>query len=163
MTLRTLSILLALVASGSAQSNESADAGTIWARDMIAAHNAVRARVAMPPLRWSDRLAARARDWADHLLEQQQFVHRLNSPYGENLFKISGANASPAQVVEQWASESRDYDYNSNKCRAVCGHYTQIVWRDTREVGCGVARAEDRAVWVCNYDPPGNQVGRRPW
>jgi hypothetical protein len=90
-------------------------------------------------------------------------VHRSEPIYGENLFEMRGASASPAQVVAAWASESRNYDYNSNRCRGVCGHYTQIVWKDTKEVGCGVARGGGREVWVCNYDPPGNWAGKRPY
>jgi hypothetical protein len=108
-------------------------------------------------------LAARSQDWADTLLARGQFFHRPNSTYGENLFEITGATASPAQVVGAWAAESRNYDYTSNRCSGVCGHYTQIVWRDTKEVGCAVARRRGREVWVCNYDPPGNWAGRRPY
>jgi uncharacterized protein YkwD len=132
-------------------------------RDMLAAHNAMRARVGVPPLAWSDRLAARAQQWADYLLARRLFMHHQRSTYGENLFDIAGATASPAQVVRAWASESRNYDYVSNRCSGVCGHYTQIVWGDTKEVGCAVAREGEREVWVCNYDPPGNWVGRRPY
>jgi pathogenesis-related protein 1 len=137
--------------------------GSSLSRDMLALHGAVRARVGMPPLAWSDRLAARSQDWADTLLARKQFFHRPNSTYGENLFEIKGGTASPAQVVDAWAAESRNYDYRSNQCRGVCGHYTQLVWRDTKEVGCAVARSGGREVWVCNYDPPGNWVGKRPY
>jgi pathogenesis-related protein 1 len=94
----------------------------------------------VPPLAGSDRLAAHAQDWAD-----------------------TRAAASPAQAVDAWASESQNYDYNSNGCRGVCGHYTQMVWRDTKEVGCAVAPGEGREVWACNYEPPGNWVGKRPY
>jgi pathogenesis-related protein 1 len=132
-------------------------------RDLLAAHNAVRARLGIAPLAWSNRLAERSQDWADTLLARRQFAHRPNSTYGENLFEIRGATASPQQVVGAWAGESRDYDYKSNKCRGVCGHYTQIVWRDSKEVGCGLARGGGRQVWVCDYDPPGNWVGQRPY
>jgi pathogenesis-related protein 1 len=132
-------------------------------REILALHNEVRARVGMPPLVWSNRLAARAEAWANHLLSRGEFEHRPNSPYGENLFEISGAPASPSQVIDSWASEARNYNYRSNRCRGVCGHYTQLVWRDTREVGCAVARHHDTEVWVCNYDPPGNYVGQRPF
>jgi hypothetical protein len=45
----------------------------------------------------------------------------------------------------------------------VCGHYTQIVWRNTKSVGCAVARGKGVEVWVCNYDPPGNYAGQRPY
>jgi pathogenesis-related protein 1 len=132
------------------------------ATGMLAAHNAVRSRIADPPLTWSDKLAQRAQAWADVLLTRNQFAHSKSS-YGENLFAITGASASPEQVVNNWASEARDYDHASNTCSKVCGHYTQIVWASTKEVGCAVARDSRREVWVCNYDPPGNYVGKRPY
>jgi uncharacterized protein YkwD len=141
--------------------------GASLARDMLAAHNEIRARVEVPPLRWSDRLAARAQDWANHLLQERQFYHRPHPVFGENLFEISGGRATPADVVGDWASEARDYSYRANACNGVCGHYTQVVWSSTREVGCAVARdlarETSREVWVCNYDPPGNWVGERPY
>ena len=133
------------------------------ASDMLAAHRVVRTRVGIAPLAWSDGLAARAQDWADTLLARRQFMHRPHSAYGENLFEIMGAAASPVEVVNAWAAESRNYDLSSNKCRGVCGHYTQIVWSGTRETGCAVARGGGREVWVCEYDPPGNWVGQRPY
>ncbi|MCU1339685.1 MAG: SCP-like extracellular [Bryobacterales bacterium] len=151
----TFWLLILLAGIGHAQS--------FPARDMLAAHNTVRARAGMAPLAWSDRLAAGAQNWADTLLARKQFVHRLHSAYGENLFEITGARASSAEVVAAWAAESRNYDYSSNRCRGVCGHYTQIVWGDTKEVGCAVARGGKREVWVCNYDPPGNWVDKRPY
>jgi pathogenesis-related protein 1 len=133
------------------------------ARDILTAHNEIRARVDVPPLRWSDRLAARAQDWASLLLSEQRFYHRPHTVVGENLLEITGGRASPAEVVGDWASEARDYSYRANTCRGVCGHYTQLVWTDTREVGCAVARDAGREVWVCNYEPPGNWVGERPY
>ena len=155
----TFGLLILLAGSGAAQSQRASS----LAREMLAAHNDVRARVGTSPLAWSDRLAARSQDWADTLLARKQFVHRPKSTYGENLFEITGTAASSAQVVNAWAAESRNYDYNSNRCRGVCGHYTQIVWSKTKEVGCAVARGTGREVWVCNYDPPGNWVGKRPY
>jgi pathogenesis-related protein 1 len=161
-------LLIVLAGTGSAQWRHfgkglPAPAPSSLSRDMLAVHNAVRARVGMASLVWSDRLAARSQDWADTLLARKQFIHRPNSSYGENLFEITGATAVPEQVVNAWAAESRNYDYISNRCSGVCGHYTQIVWGETKEVGCAVARGGGREVWACNYDPPGNRVGRRPY
>ena len=164
----TLWLLIIFAGTGNAQwrrldEGRPAASPSSLSRDMLALHNAVRTRVGVDPLVWSARLAARSRDWAETLLASKQFVHRPNSNYGENLFEITGATASAAQVVNAWAAESRHYDYKSNRCRGVCGHYTQIVWSDTKEVGCAVARVAGREVWVCNYDPPGNWVGQRPY
>jgi pathogenesis-related protein 1 len=133
------------------------------AREMLAVHNALRARAGVAPLAWSERLAAHSQEWADTLWARRQFFHRPNSAYGENLFEMTGATASSVQVVNAWAAESRNYDYSSNRCRGVCGHYTQIVWGGTKDVGCAVARGGGRDVWVCNYDPPGNWIGKRPY
>jgi hypothetical protein len=104
-----------------------------------------------------------AQNWADSLLARKEFVHRPDSKYGENLFDVTGASATPRQVVEGWAAEARNYDYQSNQCSGVCGHYTQIVWGATKEVGCAVARGGGREVWVCEYDPPRNWEGKRPY
>jgi len=141
----------------------SAGAESRFAREIVSAHNEIRAQVGVPPLVWSDRLEEIAEDWAKTLLSRREFSHRPNGKLGENLFAITGARSSTAEVIRVWANESRDYDYRSNRCRNVCGHYTQIVWSDTKKVGCAVARDNRREIWVCNYDPPGNWVGHRPY
>jgi pathogenesis-related protein 1 len=151
--------LLAPVAGGSPQASRAPD----WADEILQAHNSIRTRLNLRPLLWSDKIAAAAQQWAEVLLARNQFAHRPNSAYGENLFQMVGAAASPTRVVNEWAAEARNYDYASNRCKGVCGHYTQIIWRDSKEVGCGVAREGRREIWVCEYNPPGNWVGRKPY
>jgi pathogenesis-related protein 1 len=133
------------------------------AQEIMTAHNSVRARLRLPPLSWSDELAQYARKWANTLIARDEFSHSGSSRYGENLFDITGAFATADDVVSAWASEAKNYNYRSNTCSGRCGHYTQIVWRDTKLLGCGVARNRTREVWVCNYEPPGNIVGERPY
>jgi len=134
-----------------------------FAHDMLAAHNAVRSRAGVPRLVWSERLAKAAGQWGDMLVRRNQFAHNPKTPYGENIFEIVGAPASPAEIVSDWGSEEQDYNYGANSCRAVCGHYTQIVWRNTREVGCAIVHRGNREICVCEYDPPGNFIGQRPY
>jgi uncharacterized protein YkwD len=165
---RAIWLVIVLAGTGSGQWRRFGDgqrsiASAPLSREMLAAHNEVRARIGVAPLSWSEKLAALAQEWADSLVARRQFVHRPKSGYGENLFEITGASLSAVQVVNAWASESRSYDYATNNCRGVCGHYTQIVWRDTKEVGCAVGRGAGREVWVCNYAPPGNWSGKRPY
>jgi pathogenesis-related protein 1 len=132
-------------------------------KQMLEAHNRIRRSHGVEPLAWSDALAGYAKSWANRLASEGRLHHHPNPKYGENLYLISGGEASPAEVVDSWASESKDYDYKSNSCRSRCGHYTQIVWRDSKEVGCGVGRSGNTEVWVCEYNPPGNVVGERPY
>ena len=152
-----LIVAAALTSFAAAQSTNS--------REMVAAHNLVRSGVGVPPLEWSEQLAGVAQQWANELTASGKFAHRPKGRYGENLFETRGARANPTDAVAAWAGEAKDYDVTRNACRngSACGHYTQLVWRNTTKVGCGVARRGSREVWVCNYDPPGNWVGERPY
>jgi uncharacterized protein YkwD len=133
--------------------------------EIVTAHNSVRNKLGVPPLAWSDELAQVAQNWANRLVSSGAFEHSNTRSYGENIFEVSGSgfSSSPSEVVGAWAAESASYQYQTNSCSGVCGHYTQVVWRETKSVGCGVARDDKREVWVCNYAPFGNVVGEKPY
>jgi len=150
--------------------------------EVLAAHNTVRQRVAaaesqrlggtvvIPDLTWNSDLAAFAQDWADQQAAQLQQglqpEHRPNNAYGENMYwswSTPGLpDQSPTAAVTWWASEQQYYNYDTNTCvdGQVCGHYTQLVWSTTTQVGCGQSTwAQDGnnyVFWVCNYAPAGN-------
>lgn len=134
-------------------------------QQMLEAHNQWRKRYKVPALTWSPQLASYAQDWANKLLKEGKFEHRKNSRYGENLTWASGQQLSPEQVVNMWGDEVKNYTYATNRCKPgkMCGHYTQVVWRNTKQVGCGVARSNGKEIWVCNYNPPGNYIGQKPY
>lgn len=134
-------------------------------KGMIAAHNYWRNQVHVPPLTWSPQLAQVAQQWANQLQSYGCGMQHSNQNYGENLASSTNAPLSPQEVVGMWAEERVSYDRNSNSCRAgdVCGHYTQLVWRETRELGCGMAACGSTQVWVCNYSPAGNYTGQAPF
>ncbi len=144
------------------------DAQTVDPEEILAAHNKWRGAVGVEGLVWSPELAALAQDWADQNMRANtcfDAAHRQGSQYGENLAMSQPAETATA-AIDGWGRESQSYDYDTNSCApgAVCGHYTQVVWRATREVGCGVATCADgSAVWVCNYNPGGNYTGERPY
>jgi uncharacterized protein YkwD len=133
-----------------------------FAREMLNAHNDIRIGVGLPPLQWSGDLAVYSKKWASSLIAGNRTVHNRNSPYGENIL-ATGLGSVPATVVTEWASESRNYTYITNTCKGDCGHYTQLVWRHTRKVGCAMAKDDSREIWVCSYDPAGNYRGEWPY
>ncbi|WP_437606914.1 CAP domain-containing protein [Sorangium sp. So ce834] len=172
-----LSLVLALTAACSGSSDDEGTAGQAAGepREMAgitAAHNTARATVdppaddPLPRLTWSPEIAAAAQAYADGCV----FGHSKSS-YGENLYATSGAAVSPEEVVAAWVDEAANYDLASNSCSSTCGHYTQVVWADSVRLGCGVADCSGDSpfgggswqLWVCNYDPPGNFVGERPY
>lgn len=141
----------------------AANGSHAMAKAMVSAHNLYRSRVGTPPLAWSEKLAARAEAWAIKLIDTGMYAPHRDGLFGENLFEIVGGHENPYQVVSAWASEAANYNHKTNSCTARCGHYTQVVWRSTKFVGCGVARNAAREVWVCDYAPHGNIVGEWPY
>ena len=136
------------------------------ATEALRAHNQVRAQDGQRPLVWSKDLEQISQQWADKLASSCQLNHRQGQlPFGENLFYYS-QNASVGQAVSAWASEKKFYNYQQNKCQAgkQCGHYTQIVWKGTTDLGCGYKSCSNGSqIWVCNYFPAGNFNGARPF
>lgn len=145
------------------------------------AHNAVRRFVGVPELSWSTTLAASSQTWANHLAESLDcgLQHDPDNDYGENLYSAMSTGAlsvTPQDVVGGWSCEREDWDNDAMTCNGIsgfgqsprsCGHYTQVVWDDTTQVGCAIATCTlssyNAMVWVCRYSPPGNWVGERPY
>jgi pathogenesis-related protein 1 len=138
---------------------------------MVHAHNAWRTRAGVRSLRWAADLAAQAQNRALELARQGCALEHgvLPDDVGENLYRASALESdsgrrsfyalSPAHVVDAWGAESADYSPASDTCTPgrQCGHYTQIVWPSTEEVGCGMAVCPSLGqVWVCRYRPRGN-------
>ena len=147
--------------------------GTVM-KGIVAAHNAARAAVSpapatpIPQVQWSEDDAAVARAYAAKCV----FAHNAQrGQRGENIFAAGGSGRTPESVVQNWASESKNYDYAGNRCSGVCGHYTQVVWRESVKLGCAAQKCTANSpfgggpweLWVCDYSPPGNFGGRRPY
>lgn len=138
--------------------------GDSFEDDILSAHNKYRSEVDVPPLSWSDNLAAGAQEGADYLAKEDRFEHS-RSGKGENLFLGTAGFFSYTRMVDLWASEKEHFhpgifpDISIDG--EVVGHYTQIVWRNTEQLGCGGATGSDGFYrLVCRYDPPGNYYGQ---
>jgi len=83
-------------------------------------------------------------------------------PYGENLAWHSRSSQSCASLVKLWYDEVEMYDFKSAGFSFSTGHFTQLVWKATKRLGCAKAigaGSRGGVYLVCNYDPPGNFVG----
>jgi len=128
--------------------------------DLVAAHDKVRKEVKIGPLTWDCRLADMAQEWAN----KGKFAHREFAMEGENLFVSSNGAEPVSTVIAQWFRE-KDYWNNATLVclpGKFCTHYTQMVWKKTTHVGCGINRnapGKWKVLVVCNYSPAGNDGG----
>jgi hypothetical protein len=139
---------------------------------LLAAHNAERAAIGVPPLQWNQQLAADARVWADEMAATGRFEHSpdeaTEEPQGENLWAGTPRAFSPEAMVHLWVAEKGDYRPgifpNNSRSGDVehVGHYTQLIWRKSRQVGCATAVGRDEEFLVCRYSDAGNVYGERP-
>nr|Q2L6Z1.1 RecName: Full=Venom allergen 5; AltName: Full=Antigen 5; AltName: Full=Cysteine-rich venom protein; Short=CRVP; Flags: Precursor [Vespula maculifrons]ABC73068.1 venom allergen 5 [Vespula maculifrons] len=153
-------------------------------QDILKEHNDFRQKVArgletrgnpgpQPPAKnmknlvWNDELAYVAQVWAN----QCQYGHdtcRDVAKYqvGQNV-ALTGSTAAkyenPVNLVKMWENEVKDYNpkkkFSENNFIKI-GHYTQMVWANTKEIGCGSMKYTENK-WhyhylVCNYGPSGN-------
>lgn len=138
----------------------------------VKAHNDLRAKVRVPPLRWNPDLAKYSHYWATQLLNDCNYRNHSHGKYGENIFWSLYKEFSPADVVSKWFSEQIHFDHKLNMCKCQpetdaceCGHYLNIIWKATQSVGCSdtlYCHEEKGVIVVCEYDPPGNYKGLDP-
>lgn len=140
------------------------------ARQMVSFHNQVRREVGVGNVTWSPEIAKFAQQWADHLANTGKFEHRPQSQqkYGENLAGGSGGGYTIMTGLENWYGEKKLYrpagaPFSMQLMPA--GHYTQMVWRGSTQIGAGkaVCKTGQYRGWtilVCNYSPRGNMIGQ---
>ncbi|NXH48561.1 PI16 inhibitor, partial [Dicaeum eximium] len=137
-------------------------------------HNKYRSQVsppakAMMKMTWDKELEALAQSYAEKCIWDH---NKERGRRGENLFAMA-PTLELEFAVEDWNGEEKFYNLTTSTCVAgqMCGHYTQVVWSNTHQIGCGAhfcekidgIETENMHLLVCNYYPPGNVKGKKPY
>ncbi|NWT37562.1 CRIS2 protein, partial [Chroicocephalus maculipennis] len=132
-------------------------------------HNALRRGVKptasnMLKMEWSSPAAKNAQNWANQctLSHSPANMRKTTVVCGENLF-MSTAPFSWPDAIQAWYDEEKDFAYGTGAKTpgAVIGHYTQLIWYNSYQIGCAVAycpRSQFNYFYVCQYCPPGNNA-----
>ncbi|XP_030621351.1 Golgi-associated plant pathogenesis-related protein 1, partial [Chanos chanos] len=126
----------------------------------LSAHNEYRRQHQAPALTMSEDLCSSAQAWANHLLSTKALQHS-NTNNGENLYYAWSSdtkNLTGKEAVDSWYSEIKDYDFSNPRFQSNTGHFTQVVWKATTEVGVGLATDGNTVFVVGQYSPAGNMT-----
>ncbi|XP_031333888.1 Golgi-associated plant pathogenesis-related protein 1-like [Photinus pyralis] len=128
-------------------------------------HNYHRRRHGCPELVLNDAISAHAQDWAYKISLGEGLPHRPNNTYGENLYSAWSSwteyDITGDVAVDSWYSEIDKYVYGEATPHNFndVGHFTQLIWKNSKQLGIGKI-AKNGKVWVvANYGPPGNYEG----
>ena len=147
------------------RSNHNADLNlNAFRNEALSVHNDYRSNHNAPPLKLNSKLNDIAQNYAEQLAKKDTMVHSKNKmdgqDLGENLFMCGGYMITGKDMTKAWYDEIYDYDFKKPDFKSGTGHFTQVVWVGSKEVGFGAAKSKSGNYYgVANYFPPGNYIG----
>lgn len=142
----------------------SSEEPSSFASDCLKAHNDKRKLHGVPHLKLSAKLNAYAENWANTLAREDSFRHS-DGEYGENIFMKWSSNPNHTikgeDAVNSWYDEIRIHEFGRpSPSNTGSGHFTQVVWKGSKELGVAQARSKTgKVLVVASYFPAGNMMG----
>lgn len=131
-------------------------------KECLKAHNEYRQRHGVAPLTLNKEICKISQAWADNLAKRKTLEHSNNNDYGENIFCVSSSDPNLSitgdEPVKSWYEEIKFHKFGEEPKSLESGHFTQVVWKDSRELGVAFAKSSGRIIVVANYFPSGNIV-----
>ncbi|KAM3611267.1 uncharacterized protein V6R79_015756 [Siganus canaliculatus] len=127
-------------------------------QEFLETHNAYRKKHGAPGMTYNEELNAAAQSWANHLLAISTLKHS-DTKDGENIYNMFSSapiKLTGKEAVDSWYSEVKDYDWSTPGFTSNTGHFTQVVWKDSTELGVGIATDGKKVFVVGQYRPAGN-------
>lgn len=159
----------AMLCVGLPTANAAANPARTSADTLLRVHNSARMAAGASNLAWDPQLEAQAASYARFLAARNVFLHspqQGRSNTGENLWMGTHGGFSVESMFGGWLSEGNRFRagvfpaVSSSGNWHDVGHYTQIVWPQTRSVGCAIASNRSFDFLVCRYWPAGNVHGQ---
>jgi hypothetical protein len=116
-----------------------------------------------PNLVWNETISTYSQTWANYLVTNNLFQHSGSQLYGENLAYFKGYGNDVITLlklsIDLWYKEIEYYNFAKPGFSSETGHFTCLVWKNSKTFGIGIAIADDTVVISFNTSPPGNILG----
>ena len=135
----------------------------IYKNSIIKFHNEIREKHKSPPLKKNEKLNDLASIYAESLVTNQEKINYdiyNDGVVGENI--IVAESKRSEEAFKKILDEEKNYDFKNNKFSKATGHFTQAIWKDTTDIGCGfwVDKENKKYYIVLLYYPAGNIFGK---
>lgn len=134
--------------------------------NLLTRHNYYREIHQVDNLSRNSEIETIAQNYSEYLTENKKFEHSGNKynglKLGENLYMKYGSyqvSVTGTDAVDSWYSEVSYYNFSNPGYSSEAGHFTQLVWKESKDLGCGASCQNNACVVTCNYYPPGNVIG----
>ena len=123
----------------------------------------------MYKLKYNCDIEANAQAYADTCPFPVHSTAEMGPGWGENMAWLSSTGdvaAAFTTAIKMFYDELKDYglillDNNTfTSADSPAGHYTQVCWAKTYEVGCGIKVCPNGYHIVCQYNPAGNYLNQ---
>ncbi|KAK1173501.1 GLI pathogenesis-related 2, like [Acipenser oxyrinchus oxyrinchus] len=141
----------------------STKASKQFAEEVLRTHNEYRRKHRAPGLKLSSKLNREAQQYADALASTRILKHSAESSRGQCGENLAWASYDEPgkEVAERWYNEIKNYNFNCPGFSSGTGHFTAMVWKNTKKMGVGKAKATDGSTFVvARYFPAGNIVNQ---
>jgi len=132
-------------------------------KEALNTHNQLRAKHNVPKLQLNKELNELAQAYAEKLIKINRLEHSpriwRGEIIGENLSYKMGGKLTGIEATNMWYNEIKFYNFNNPGFSQKTGHFTQVVWKGSNQVGFGIATRGNKSIVVANYYPPGNIIG----
>lgn len=148
---------------------------TQFAQEILELHNSFRAIYGAPDVVLSETLCQQAKKEAQNRVTEYintggfSLINDPDRSYNDNIWAKQSSSTFKLRantVVQQWFNEKDKHDFKNNNFQEKSGHFSQLIWRSTDEIGVGFALNRTNPpegqlpkyvyVVVVRYTPPGN-------
>jgi len=135
--------------------------------DLLNSNNDYRSKHGASPLILNPSLTMKANDYAmlvayDDSLQNYD-IEYLGEKCGRNICIVNNTNYNGKEICSIWYNEIKDYNFSNVKKNDMkkVENFTQLIWKESREVGYGWAQdSKGNTCVVAVYFPPGNIKGK---
>ncbi|XP_006872213.1 PREDICTED: golgi-associated plant pathogenesis-related protein 1-like [Chrysochloris asiatica] len=133
--------------------------------EVLKAHNEYRQKHGVSSLKLCKKLNREAQKYSEALASTRILKHSSEASRnqcGENLAWAS-YNQPGKEVADRWYNEIKSYNFQQPGFTSGTGHFTAMVWKNTKKMGVGKASASDGSSFVvARYFPAGNRIRPEP-